>query len=221
MGKYFEAVKNVPLFKDITEAEIDSLMGCLGPKVRSYAKSETILQAGQPAELMGIVIAGGAQVIDDDIYGNRTILTDVGETELFSEAFCFAGNQTMPVSIIAVSDCKVMFIDCRKIVSPCASACIFHKRLISNMLEILAAKNVVLNRKIEHLSKRRTRDKLLSYLSAEAKKQGSMRFEIPYNRQEMADYLCVDRSALSSELGKMRDEGILSFQQNMFELFDD
>lgn len=218
MEKYYPVIEKAPLFRDVAPEDIPSLIKCLAPAAKKFLKQEMVVSAGQPASKIGLMLSGSAQVVDEDVYGNRSILTDLGPHDLFGEAFCFAGTGTFPVSVVAVSDCEAMFFDCRKIISPCASACVFHKRLVENMMQIIAVKNVMLSRKIEHISKRRTRDKLISYLSSEAKKAGSMKFKIPYDRQELADFLCVDRSALSGELGKMKKEGLLDYSRSEFEI---
>ena len=146
------------------------------------------------------------------------ILAHVGRGGLFGEAFSCAGKGTLPVSVAASETTGIMLIDYRKIVTTCSSACVFHMQLIKNMMRILAEKNILLTQKMEHLAKRTTRDKLLSFLSAQALLAGSDTVDIPFNRQELADYLCVDRSALSRELGAMQAEGLLKYEKNRFEL---
>ena len=168
---------------------------------------------------MGVVLTGSLHIVQEDFWGRRTILTHIGPGELFGEAFAFAELERLPVSAMAAEDAEVLLLDQRKIMSPCPEACGFHSDLVGNMLRILARKNVGLVQKIAHLTRRSTREKLLSYLSIRAREAGSGSFSIPFNRQELADYLAVDRSALSNELSKMRDEGILEFDRNEFELF--
>lgn len=154
----------------------------------------------------------------EDIFGNRAILTALMPGQLFGETFACAGVEILPVSVIAVSDCKILLLDYRRIITTCPTACVFHSRLIENMLKILAGKNLVLNQKIEALSARTTREKLLAYLVAQAGVAGSRRFTIPSTRQELADYLSVDRSAMSREMGIMQKEGMIRFKKNCFEL---
>jgi CRP-like cAMP-binding protein len=119
---------------------------------------------------------------------------------------------------VATADSELLFIDFRRLASPCVNACAFHARLIRNMLNIVSVKNIALTRKIEHVSRRTTREKLLSYLSDAAKKAGGGWFSIPFNRQELADYLYVERSAMSATLSKLRDEGVLLYRRNNFKL---
>jgi CRP-like cAMP-binding protein len=217
MKEYFELLKTVALFRGLDE-DLSPLLSCLGAKTARYAKNQTVFTGGEEIHSFGIVLSGQVQVFQDDFYGNRSIFANLGPGNLFGEAFACAGVKSLPVSIISTAESALMFLDCRKLSAPSAKACDFHKILIQNLLNILAEKNIDLTQKIEITSKRTTRDKLLAYLSAEAKRTGHSRFRIPYNRQELADYLSVDRSAMSSELGKLRDEGVLRFDRSEFTL---
>jgi CRP-like cAMP-binding protein len=219
MVKYLSALKSCPLFSDITEKELDSMLSCLDAIEKTYEKNAFIFLAGQPAQAVGIVLTGSVTIQHEDFWGNRAILMRLGPGEMFAEAFSCAGSKNLPVSAEAAEKTTIMLMDCRRIITTCSSACVFHTLLIRNLLNVLAQKNILLTRKIEHLTKHSTREKLLSYLSAQAQLAGAGRFDIPFNRQELADYLSVDRSAMSSELGKMRDEGLLSFERNHFELY--
>lgn len=212
-------LKNCPLFNGIGENDLAALLGCLTAAQKSCAKDDFIFLVGERAGPMGVVLTGSLHIVREDFWGRRTILTHIGPGELFGEAFAFAGLERLPVSAMAAEASEVLLLDQRKIMSPCPEACGFHSNLVGNMLRILARKNVTLVQKIEHLTRRSTREKLLSYLSIRARETGSGSFSIPFNRQELADYLAVDRSALSNELSKMRDEGILEFDRNEFELF--
>ena len=220
MKKIYEVLKKVPLFDGIAENELDMALKCLSPQQRLYEKGEIILRAGEQVSSVGIVLSGRIQIVKEDFAGNRNILADVNQGALFAEAFSCAKVKKLPVTVISVTGSEILFIDYQKIVSSCSNTCIFHARMVENMLEILARKNIMLNQKIEHTSKRSTREKLLSYLAEQAQVQGGKRFLIPFNRQELADYLCVDRSAMSSELGRLKDEGILDFTKNEFELYN-
>ena len=194
------------------------LLNCLSASVVSYEKGETVFSGGQSVHSFGIVLSGEIQVVQDDYYGNRSILAKITAGNLFAEAFACAKIDSLPVDVVTTGKSDLLLIDCRRLASPCAKACGFHSRLIENMLNIVAAKNISLTRKIEFTSKRTTREKLLAYLSAEAKKVGGSRFNIPFDRQELADYLCVERSAMSAALSKLRNEGVLMFHKNRFEL---
>jgi CRP-like cAMP-binding protein len=167
--------------------------------------------------MVGVVLRGDVHIMQEDYWGNRTILARVDPGGLFAEAFSCSQTDELPVSVIAVEKSDVLLVDYKRIITTCSSGCAFHSKLIRNMMQILARNNILLTQKMEHITQRTTREKLFSYLSAQAKRAGSPRFVIPFDRQELADYLSVDRSALSSELGKMRAAGILSFEKNRFE----
>ena len=145
-------------------------------------------------------------------------MAEIGSGGLFGEAFSSAGIEKMPVSVVASSNCEIMFINYKKIINSCSSTCIFHSELIKNMMKVLATKNIMLTQKMEFVTKKTTREKLLAYLSAQAKKSESNKFVVPFNRQQLADYLSVDRSAMSNELSKMREQGIIEFHKSEFEL---
>lgn len=213
-------LKKVPLFAGIREEELLGLLACLSAQEKKYARGEAVFLAGGRASSVGIVCSGGVQVIKEDFLGNRTILVELGGGELFGEAFSCAKIERLPVSVFAVADSVILFINYRKIITTCPNSCAFHARLIENMLGILAQKNMLLNQRIEILSKRTTRDKLISYLSAQMQAAGNRRFRIPFSRQELADFLCVDRSAMSAALGRMRDEGLLRAERSEFELLE-
>ena len=150
--------------------------------------------------------------------GNRSILSEVTAPEMFAEAFACAESKALPVTVIANEPCEVMLIDCGHILHTCSNNCGFHQQLIFNLMKDLATKNIMFHQKIEITSKRTTREKLLAYLLFRAKEQGADSFEIPFDRQALADYLEVDRSGLSAEISKLKKEGILDSRKNHFEL---
>lgn len=207
-----------PLFDGIGDAELDALLDCLGARTRCFNKGEVILSEGDPARSLGIVLRGSAQVVREDYYGNRSIMTRLGPADLFAEAFACAGVPVLPVSVVAVETCQVLLIDAQRITQPCARACGFHSRFLYNMVRLLAKKNLICNQKIEVTSRRTTREKLMAYLMLQAKNARSSSFTIPFDRQELADYLEVDRSGLSVEIGKLRREGVLECDRSRFTL---
>lgn len=218
--KHYDAIlKKIAIFQKIAEQDLESLLQCLQVSFRSYQKGQAIMIAGDPADRVGIVLTGGVRIIRDDINGNSTILAKLNQGDLFGEAFACAEIDTLPVNVIATDPTEVMFMDYRRIIHVCPSSCIFHNRLVENMMQILAQKNIMLNQKIEVLSGRTMRDKIMAYLLTQASRTKSRRFEIPFNRQELADYLSVDRSALSAELGRMKRDGLIEFHKNQFELY--
>jgi CRP-like cAMP-binding protein len=218
MEKYFNVLRKVELFSGIEPSELDRLLLCMSAKTVSCKKGEAVLELGQALRHLGIVLGGEVQVIKEDYYGNRNILAHFREGELFGESFACAQTNSLPVSVIAAANSEILFIEVARLTNPCPTACGFHVALIQNLLCVVARKNIVLTQKMEITSKRTTREKLLAYLSAQAQAAGSSHFFIPFNRQELADYLGVERSAMSAELSKMRGEGILKTRKNEFEL---
>ncbi|NLL04690.1 MAG: Crp/Fnr family transcriptional regulator [Clostridiaceae bacterium] len=216
MKNYFNVLSNSPLFAGIAETDLSSLLNCLSAKSATYAKDEYILSADNIIKDVGIVLSGSVNIIKEDFWGNRAILAKIHPGEMFGEAFAFSNVQKLPVSVVTCERSEILFVDFRKITNTCSSACVFHTALIANILKILAYKNIMLTQKLEHIVKRTTREKLLSYLSEQAIKHGTNSFYIPFNRQELADYLSVDRSAMSNELCKLRDERIIEFSKNHF-----
>lgn len=220
MQKYLNVLKKLSLFEGISEENTSALLSCLNAKTVHYEKSRYVYLSGESFEGMGIVLSGSVQIIKEDYYGNRLIISEVGEAELFGETFACADIKKLPVSVYASEDSDIMFIDYRRLISPCSSTCAFHSKLIYNMVRIVAMKNIMLNEKIEVMSKRTTREKLITYLSSEAQRAKSSRFEISFNRQELADFLCVERSAMSAELSRMQADGLLKYEKNRFELLE-
>jgi len=218
MQRYLEILKSVDLFSGIKEPDILPLLSCLSAKLSHFGKNELVFMCGDHTSSFGIVLSGQVQIYQEDYYGNKNILSSLGPGNLFGESFACAGVKMLPVSVLAVTESDLLFIDCFRLTAPCAKACDFHSRIIQNMLQIISMKNIALTKKIEFTSKRTTREKLLAYLAVEAKNAANTVFFIPFNRQELADYLSVDRSAMSAELGKLRDDGILKFNKNKFEL---
>lgn len=218
MEIYLDILKRVPLFYGIDAPSLLAMLGCLSAKVVTYRPNAIIFSEGDPAEYVGIVLSGEVQIVKDDFYGNRNILASLSEAQLFAESFACADVAVLPVSVLAMKETAIMHINLRKITTTCSNCCDFHSKLVYNMLRIVANKNVQLNQKIEFISKRTTREKLMAYLLQEAKKAGNNSFSIPFNRQELADFLFVDRSAMSNELCKLRNEEILNFSKNKFQL---
>jgi len=218
MKKIISEVKGNPLFENIGEDEILYLLSCLTAKKNVYSKDNYILMAGNNITDIGIIISGSANIIKEDFWGNRAIISKISKGDMFGEALSCAGVSKSNVSVVACEKTEILFINYKKIIITCSKSCSFHNRLIENMIKILAEKDVMLTQKIEHLVKRTTREKLLSYLSSQAISHNSNSFEIPFNRQELADYLSVDRSAMSNELCKLRDEGVIEFRKSHFVL---
>lgn len=218
MQKFLPVLKKCPLFAGVTEEQLLSVLACLGAAVQPYDKGAAILSEGAAAQRMGIVLSGSVQVERTDYAGNRSIMTKLGAGQLFAEAFICAGVEKMPVSVFAVENAHVLMLDAQRILYACGNACTAHTQLIYNLMRILAAKNLSCQQKIEVLSQRTTRGKLLRYLADCAQQAGDKRFSIPFDRQALADYLQVERSGLSMEISKLRSEGVLRCTKNQFEM---
>lgn len=216
MNKDFKILEQVSLFNGINSAELSNILECLNGNVRQYPKNQSIIRAGEEITSLGIILTGSVQVVREDVMGNRMIVAGLEEGEIFGETFVCAGLKESPVSVFAMEACRILWISVKKIVSTCATACSFHSRLITNLLELLARKNLYLNSKMELLSKRSMRDKIMSFLALQMEQHKNSSFEISLNRNELADYLCIDRSAMSRELSKLRDEGIIEYRKNCF-----
>ena len=197
------------------------MLECLGASRKTYDKNGFIFLSGETVRYTGIVISGAIHVLSEDFWGRRVILTRIGPGGLFGEAFACAGIENFLVSVIAAETTVVLFLDCGKIFTLCSSACTFHADLLKNLTRILAEKNVMLMQKLEHITQRTTREKLLSYLSEQARRAGDSTFDIPFSREELACYLSVERSAMSAELSRMRADGLLRYQKNHFELLNE
>ncbi len=216
MKRNFEVIKNNPLFKGIGYTEFEKMYDCIEARSVKYKKDAIILLSGNTIHFIGLIISGSVKIIKEDMNGNIIILTELSASDIFGEVFACAEVDHSPVTVLAAEDSEVMLINYKKVITTCSSACCFHSRLIENMLSLIAKKNLLLNQKIEILSKRTTREKLFMFFDTQ--RGMAKKFTIPYNREEMANYLCVDRSAMSNELCKMRDEGLIRFYKNEFEL---
>jgi len=207
-----------PLWRGIGYGDFERMFGCIEAKTRNYEKGDIILLAGDRIDYIGLVLSGSVKISKDDIDGNTTLLTELAASELFGEVFAGAGIDHSPGIVRASEDREILVMEYNKVINTCPNTCSFHSKLIENMLRLLAEKSLVLNQKIEILSKRTTREKLLLFFDTQ--RGTAKKFTIPYNREELAQYLCVDRSAMSSELSKMRDEGLIHYRKNDFEIVD-
>ncbi|SER56889.1 Crp/Fnr family transcriptional regulator [Lachnobacterium bovis] len=217
--KYLMLLKNTTLFSGISIDEIDKMLNCLSSQINTYSKNEFIFRSGESIQHVGLVLSGNAMIIREDYWGNRTILSELKPGTIFGEAYAVLSFVPAESSVIATTDCSIMLLDMKKITNICSSTCTYHSKLIQNMLMTLAKKNVNLTQKIDFMSKKTIRDKLLAYLSFESNKVNNPSFTIPFNRQQLADYLSVDRSALSNEISKLQNEGVLISNKNQFTLF--
>lgn len=205
---------NSQLFRGLDEAEITSLLGCLDAVERSFQKGEVILSEGSITENIGIVLSGMAVISCNDIWGNTSILGNVAPGSVFAEVYACIPGQPMLVTVSAVEDTSVLFMNVGRVLATCTNACPFHTRLVRNLLTVCAHKSLQLSQRIQHTSSKFIRGRLMSYFSECAKRAGSNSFLIPYNRQQLADYLNVDRSTMCNELSKMQKDGIIEYERN-------
>ena len=216
MEKFLSILERCPLFSGVSREDLSAVMGCIGGSVMEVGREQPVFLEGAPATFVGLVLEGAVRLERQDYYGNRSIIGYVGPTELFCETYACAQVAHLPISVIADVDSRVLLMDCARITTGCSGACSFHSRIIHNLLGMVATANLRYDQKIQITSRRSTREKLLAYLNSEAKRQGCNRFSIPYDRQELADYLEVDRSGLSAEISKLRKEGILECHKSEF-----
>ena len=218
MKKYIPILKRTQLFAGVMDDEIASMLSCLEAKLYTYKKGEYVFRQGEHIEHITVLVEGDLHIQRDDYWGNRSIINRVGVGEMFGEAYVAPESGAILNDVVAARDSAVIFFDINRIITTCSSSCRIHTMVVRNLFFAISEKNRKLIQKLGHMSKRSTREKLISYLSDEAKRQKSGTFMIPFNRQQLADFLSVDRSAMSNELCKMRDEGLLTFNKNRFTL---
>lgn len=209
MEKYFDFLLKTTLFSGVQREELASLLNCLQARVVRLEKGMPVFLEGEEAGFIGLVLEGGVQIVHDDYYGNRSVLGHAEPGELFGQTYACSNIQNMPVSGYALHQSCIMFFSCRKMLTVCSNACQFHNRIVKNLLQVVAEHNVNMSRKIQFMSQKTTRQKLMAYLLDQAKKANSPEFTIPFDRQALADYLAVERSAMSAELSKLQKEGVL------------
>lgn len=214
---YINELTKSNLFKNIDKEDVFKLLPCLSAKVVSYDKNQTIFHYGKTIDKVGIVLKGSLLIQNVDFWGNSSIIKNLEMYDMFGEVYAFE-KKPLDVTIVANTNSLVLFLSLDKILNPCSHACYFHTSLIINLLEIFAKKAVVMNDKVEILSKRTIEDKLLTYLNSLSLINNSKDFTVPFNRQELADFLVVNRSALSKELMRLKKEGTIDYDKNKFRL---
>ena len=207
-----------PLFRDIQPQELDAMLGCIGYHIGCFRKGDIVAFEEENIRHIGIIISGTVDMVKEDLWGNKTMLVRMGRDELFGETFACGEDNLSVVTFLVSEDAKILFIPFDRVMHSCTMACRFHHRLIENMVSVIAGKNRDLMRKVEVVSKRTIREKLLTYLSIQAQTQNSRYLEIPLGRVELAEYLCVDRSALTRELTKMKEDGLIDYDRNCFRI---
>ena len=214
MNTFFLA--NTQLFRGIGEGEIEELLLCLGAHERSFQKGDTIFRAGSPVDEFGIVVKGAVNLVVNLYWGNSIIFGHVGKGEVFAENYAAVPGKELVCDVVACEDTRVLFLKMQSVMTTCRMGCAYHNRIIQNMLRISARKNLNMSSRMMHTASKSLRERLLSYLSEQALEHGSAQFTIPFNRKQLADYLAVNRSAMSNELSKMREEGLITFRKNKF-----
>ena len=207
-----------PLFHGIKQDELNAMLSCIGYHIGTFKKGDIVAFEGDNLKHIGIVMKGSVDMVKEDLWGNKTMLLRMGKDELFGETFACGSDSLSVVTFLVSEDAKILFMPFDRVMHSCTMACQFHHRLIENMVKIIADKNRDLMRKIDVVSKRTIREKLLAYLSIQAQVQDSRYFEIPLGRVELAEYLCVDRSALTRELAKMKEDGLIDYDKNCFRI---
>lgn len=218
MANHIDILKNTSLFIGISVEEIKSLLPCLQSRILNISKGDYVFRIGDIVKNMYLLLNGSVHIVSEDFWGNKTIVSEETNTSVFGEVYACAGNHVSKISAYATKPCKILCMDPEKILQTCSKNCDFHTKLITNLVQILANKNKKLNEKIFYMSERTTKRKLLSYFSAYSLETNSSSFTLPFNRQELADFLSVDRSAMSTELSKLREEGIIDYDKNHFVL---
>jgi len=218
MERYRGVIQNIGLFKGIAPETLASMLDCLQAQTVTYKKGSFVLSAGEKPEYVGALLSGQLQITRDDADGNRTLLTTLAPSDIFAEVFCCAGVDESPVNVMADADSTVMLLQFSRVLHTCPNSCQFHQTLIENMMRQIAQKSLYLQDRIEIIRIKSVRVKVLSYLNTFPVERGRS-FTIPFNREEMADYLCVERSALSHELMRMKQDGLIDYYRNKFTLF--
>lgn len=218
MKDFLSVIRASQLFSGISEDELTAMLTCLDTRQTNFPKDTFLMRVGNTADSIGLLLEGSALIIQEDIWGNRNILSKAGPGQTFAAAYACAPGSVLNVSVVAETPVTAMFLNVGRVLNVCPSACSHHSRIIRNLLGELAEKNLRFSEKLTHMGQRTTRAKLMSYFSAEAQRLGKYEFDIPFSRQQLADYLAVERSGLSLELGKMKNDGILDFHKNHFVL---
>ncbi len=218
MRAYIEQISGHDLFYGIQKEKLPEMLDCLGSYTRTYQKNEIIILSREPVKCVGIILSGMILMVKEQADGSETLLAHMKQGELFGETFACGTRMDARVTFRTAEKSEALFLPFYKVLHACSMACVFHHRLIENMVRLICEKNIQLMEKVEVTSQKTLRDKILTYLRIQADRQGADRFEIPLKRTELAEYLCADRSALTRELARMKAEGLISYNKNTFYL---
>ena len=211
---------NTLLFRGMNPSDIDEMLGCLLAKECTYKKGEILFPEGSPTEQIGVVLIGRVIIELGDVWGNNSVLSSIGPGGIFAETYACIPGEPLMVNVTAAEDTEALLLNIRRVLEPCSKVCPYHVRLVRNLLALCAGKNLQLSRRVLHTGPKSIRKRLLSYFSEYIKRTGSYSFDIPYNRQQLADYLSVERSALSNELSIMQRDGLIRYEKNHFDVME-
>lgn len=214
--EFYEELKNTKIFGSATEFECQAMVFCFKARFKFFNKNEHIISQGEPMEEVALILKGGATVEHVDSMGDISILMKLKQGEIYGVEGAYAGDELFKDSLIATEKTLVMFMNKHRLITPCANKCKRHDIVVKHLMQMVAESNIQLLDKLTHMSKKTIRDKLLSYFNSLSKKAGSNYFEIPFNKTELANFLSVDRSAMSSELTRMKEDGLIDFEKRMF-----
>ena len=217
MQEYEKLIRAVPLFKEIEWDDFRFMLNCLRAETKVVQKNGVLLLAGDKPLYVGIVLVGRLHVVAESEEGNRTLISVVFPGEVFAEAMCCANVEESPVTVLADEDATVLLLDFSHVFRLCKNLCSFHQKLIKNMLRMLANENLFLQNRLTLMSIKSIREKVLRYLESFVPSQGR-HIVIPFNQTKLAEYLCVDRSALAHELARMKRDGLIDYKKNAFTL---
>ena len=212
----FTFLASTEFFADVKPEEIRERLACLGANVRSYPKGTCIHHAGDRVSTVSLVTKGSVIIEHNDIWGNRTILGQAMAGDLFAEAYACLGSEPLMISVTASEETTVLMMNLQKVLTTCSKSCPQHQKIAENLLKILARKNLSLSRRMLHTAPKTIRGRVLSYLSFLSTRSHSSHVTVPFDRQQLADYLGVDRSGLSAELSKMQKDGLIRYHRNEF-----
>ena len=211
---------NTLLFRGMNPSDIDEMLGCLLAKECTYKKGEILFPEGSPTEQIGVVLIGRVIIELGDVWGNNSVLSSIGPGGIFAETYACIPDEPLMVNVTAAEDTEALLLNIRRVLEPCSKVCPYHVRLVRNLLALCAGKNLQLSRRVLHTGPKSIRKRLFSYFSECIKRTGSYSFDIPYNRQQLADYLSVERSALSNELSLMQRDGLIRYEKNHFDVME-
>ena len=218
MAELLPQTVSSPLFAGIRQEDRRTMLNCIGFSIRRYPKGSVIALEDESIRYIGILLSGAVDMVKEDLWGNKTTILRLRQEELFGESFACGEDDRSLVTFLSAEDTSILFLPFHKVMHTCSRSCVFHRQLVENMVRVIAGKNREFLRKVEVISKKTLREKILAYLSLQSQLQGSRYFSLPLNRAELADYLCADRSALSRELSAMRSEGLIDFDRNLFRI---